>query len=603
MRDLPVPSPSVPPTGSGSTNVDGSLRSCMSPDSSKQDSNEQEQNKHEESWRRRRPVLFWWCLAIGICIMVLIPALVCGLYFGLGRVRSVQSISRDPRTVNLGYSSYHGIQTDDGISQWLGIRYAQVPVKDLRFRAPQDPVVDGVVWQADQRKPPCHFSPSSSLDTTHSEDCLFLNVFAPTDTNGTLHPVYVFFQGGGFNALASPDLDGNKLITAADHDLVIVTFNYRVGLHGFLASREVQADGDLNTGLLDQRKVLHWVQKYIHLFGGDPKHVTIGGASAGGASVDLHLSAYGGRNDNLFHAAAAESQSFGQQLTVSESQYQYDALVHRVGCNTTADTLRCLRETDIQVLADNNPDMPFPNGPGYNPVFMWSSVIDGTFTTDYTYNLFATGKYVKVPSIFGDTTNEGTIFTPPQLNTTLDVLTFLSDNFPKLTAAHHREIEVLYPMAEQYPGKGAYWKTGATAYGEMRYICPGIFLSASIASTETPSWNYRWDVLSTDNAKSGLGVPHAVESASIWGSSGAPDNVLTPLIQAYWTSFIRTYNPNTHKLDSAPTWETFGSGLVDGNGSRLHIPNQPELVSMGHPPPEQITRCVYLSGIGASIAQ
>lgn len=74
-------------------------------------------------------------------------------------------------------------------------------------------------------------------------------------------------------------------------------------------------------------------------FGGNPNHVVLGGDSAGAGSIDLHLSAYGGRNDNLFHATAAESQSFGAQFTVEGSQYQYDALIERVGCNLSNDTL------------------------------------------------------------------------------------------------------------------------------------------------------------------------------------------------------------------------------------------------------------------------
>lgn len=102
------------------------------------------------------------------------------------------------------------------------------------------------------------------MNNDHSEDCLFLNVYAPTQI-GTLHPVFVYFQGGGFNSLSNLNLDGNNLITAGDHDIVIVTFNYRVGIQGFLTSKEVKADGDLNVGLLDQRKLLEWVQNYIHL--------------------------------------------------------------------------------------------------------------------------------------------------------------------------------------------------------------------------------------------------------------------------------------------------------------------------------------------------
>jgi carboxylesterase type B len=77
--------------------------------------------------------------------------------------------------------------------------------------------------------------------------------------------VFVFFQGGGFNGLSAPNLDATKLIEASDHDIIVVTFNYRVSAYGFLASKEVLADGDLNVGLLDQRKVLQWIQKYISL--------------------------------------------------------------------------------------------------------------------------------------------------------------------------------------------------------------------------------------------------------------------------------------------------------------------------------------------------
>ncbi len=129
--------------------------------------------------------------------------------------------------------------------------------------------------------------------------------------------------------------------------------------------------------------------------------MTIGGASAGGASVDLHMTAYGGRNDGLFHAGAAESQSFAAQFTVEEAQYQYDGLVNRVGCNTTTDTLTCLRNLDVKVIAEHNIYIPTPGGSGGPPVFMYSNVIDGNFTQDYTYNAFAQGKFVKIPSIFG----------------------------------------------------------------------------------------------------------------------------------------------------------------------------------------------------------
>jgi carboxylesterase type B len=111
--------------------------------------------------------------------------------------------------------------------------------------------------------------------------------------------------------------------------------------------------------------------------------------------------AYGGRDDGLFQAVAAESNSFGQQLNIEESQYQYDALIKRVKCDKEKDTLKCLRDVDVKTLAKNNQVVPTPNGSGGNPIFMYSNVVDGDFTQGYSYNQLAAGKFIKVPSIFG----------------------------------------------------------------------------------------------------------------------------------------------------------------------------------------------------------
>jgi carboxylesterase type B len=110
--------------------------------------------------------------------------------------------------------------------------------------------------------PVCHATPSTALDSSRSEDCLYLDVYAPSDNKGN-HPVYVYFLGGGFNELSSPNKNGGPLIVAADMDMVVVTFNYRVGVYGFLSGKEVQANGTLNAGLMDQRKVLQWIQQHI----------------------------------------------------------------------------------------------------------------------------------------------------------------------------------------------------------------------------------------------------------------------------------------------------------------------------------------------------
>ncbi|PQE33279.1 triacylglycerol lipase protein [Rutstroemia sp. NJR-2017a WRK4] len=509
--------------------------------------------------------------------------------------------SRSGLVVDLGYSKYQGTNLGNGVSQWLGIRYAAPPLGDLRFRAPRDPLVNHKLQIANKHGPICHSAPSTTVSNTTSEDCLFTDIYAPTNRS-KLHPVFVFFQGGGFNSNANPNLNGTSLIKAGDLDIVVVTFNYRVGPWGFLASKEVVENGDTNVGLKDQRFMLEWVQKHITKFGGDPCHVTIGGDSAGAASVDLQLSAYGGRDDGLFHASAAESQSFGVQFTVEESQYQYDSLVERVGCAGKNDTLACLRAVDISVIQKNNPNLPTPGGAGGTPNYMWSNVIDGDFTPDYTYKLYSEGKYVKLPAIYGDDTNEGTVFTPQNISTSAQMDDFLRNNWPKLTSSQLQKIHTYYPQGRAYPDSGAYWSAAALAYGEIRYNCPGIYLSR-VHFHDIPtvgSWNYHWDVLSTANNASGFGVTHTAELASIWGYSSDPDKELIPTIQGYWTSFIRSGNPNTYKLKTSPEWTTVGEGK-EGFG-RMYFGNGVN-VTMEKIPEEQWDRCEYLSGIGVSIGQ
>jgi carboxylesterase type B len=99
-----------------------------------------------------------------------------------------------------------------------------------------------------------------------SEDCLFANVFAPTDaTTESKLPVYVFIQGGGFNNNGNANMNGTDLVRASDKRIVVVNFNYRVGPYGFLASEEIVANKtlSLNNGLKDQRQLLKWVNAHI----------------------------------------------------------------------------------------------------------------------------------------------------------------------------------------------------------------------------------------------------------------------------------------------------------------------------------------------------
>lgn len=134
----------------------------------------------------------------------------------------------------------------------------------------------------------------------------------------------------------------------------------------------------------------------------------LGGDSAGAASITLLQTAYSGAATDLFHAAAAESQSFATVNNPSQAQYQYDNLVIRTQCADSNDTLACLKGLTAEQLQRVNINTPSP-GAQQAPLYMYTPVIDGELVPDYTYRLFAEGKFVKLPAIYGDDTNEGTV--------------------------------------------------------------------------------------------------------------------------------------------------------------------------------------------------
>jgi acetylcholinesterase len=103
-----------------------------------------------------------------------------------------------------------------------------------------------------------------SITAALDEDCLFVNVFTPSNaTSDSKLPVWVYIQGGGYKTNSNANYNGTEVVQQSGQNIVYVNFNYRVGLFGFLASEDIRNDGNLNVGLLDQRKLLYWVQKYI----------------------------------------------------------------------------------------------------------------------------------------------------------------------------------------------------------------------------------------------------------------------------------------------------------------------------------------------------
>jgi carboxylesterase type B len=319
----------------------------------------------------------------------------------------------------------------------------------------------------------------------------------------------------------------------------------------------------------------------------------LGGASAGAASVVLQLTAYGGRDDKLFQAAAAESQAFPPIRNVTDNQWAYDALLKRTGCQN----ITCLKSLDAVSFqnAVRNFKPSFPGGKSA-PLFFWNPTLDYDFIKDYTYNEVNAGHFVKVPTIFGDTTHEGLGFTPVSTNSLQSAMQFVVNQFPNLDKKDFSRVldEWSPPINIQHDPK---WRDFASdVYGHIRYICPGLNISHAYAENGTvPTWQYRWNV--------GRAL-HVEELGPIWNNGSTPARVF---MQSYMASFIRSYDPNKHVAEyllssgtelTSPDWTVFG----DGNGKRLLFDNEDD-VSMEAVSQEERDKCDLITELGIQLEQ
>ncbi|KAK0273487.1 hypothetical protein LTR35_012237 [Friedmanniomyces endolithicus] len=520
-------------------------------------------------------------------------------------------------TVDLGYSKYEGY-TAQNVNQWLGIRFAAPPTGDLRWRAPQPPPLNNsAVLPAKNFGATCVGYWIYGLNDTINEDCLYLDVFSPAGaTTESKLPVWFFIQGGGYAADSDQNFNLTEDINRSNGSMVFVQINYRVGAFGFLASEKIREDGDLNAGLLDQRFALHWVQQYIHLFGGDPDHVVIHGDSAGAGSVAFQMAAYGGRDDHLFVGGMAESPFWPTHRTVAESEFQFNRFAANVSCaaNQTGgeDVLACLRSKDTVTLQSADYGFDEQTFPGANGTALWYflPVVDGNFSDDYLYNQFEQGRIVKIPVLVGDDTDEGTGFVSNATDLT-DFLTFIKSNFPNLSDADLEAISAAYPQDGfgSFPKHAAYFAALAQAYGENTLVCPGIEMSSSISKWLSSSkvWNYRYNVEDAPTVAAGLGVPHVSEKKAIYGVNNTnsadlcnyPCSYSTynapaiPIVMSYWISFILSLDPTTYKSPAAPEWQSW----LDSDGQPQRLVIETNSSHMETVPSAQLGRCQLWKGL------
>ncbi|XP_047111972.1 juvenile hormone esterase [Schistocerca piceifrons] len=237
---------------------------------------------------------------------------------------------------------------------FYNLPYAKPPVGPLRFKAPEPPQPWLHIRDATTAGPLCT-QKNVFLRKQHptgSEDCLYLNVFTPA-LKGSL-PVMFWIHGGGWisggGSLYGPDF-------LLDHDVILVTINYRLGPLGFLSTQDSASPG--NYGLKDQVAALQWVKENIAMFGGNPYNVTVFGESAGGASV--HYLMMSPLSQGLFHHAISQSGTalMPWALPTDNAVSKAHRLASLLGCpssNSSRDLVECLREIDDYEIVSRGKD-------------------------------------------------------------------------------------------------------------------------------------------------------------------------------------------------------------------------------------------------------
>ena len=341
------------------------------------------------------------------------------LVLTIGDTNFVQSTD-DNVVISTRYGSVQGVirrfpsinKPIKAVDKFLGIPYAAPPVGELRFRPPQPvPAWKPSTYNASYFRSICIQPDDYNVlfwpNFTHpdSEDCLYLNVYAPhrNDSSGARvsYPVMVYIHGGGYE-VGTPVISPGDVIPL--WGVVLVTIQYRLGPFGFVTTGDPVAPG--NYGMLDQIAALKWIQENIEDFGGNPSKVTIFGESAGGSSVGLHV--LSPRSKGLFHRAIAisgvELSPYAIGSNISAVEHTKD-LAKTVKCPVDESTavIECLRSREARNLSL----FKKPN--------VWRPVVDSDFLPDTPENLRKSGKFNRVSLMAGFTSQEGAYFFPDQI--------------------------------------------------------------------------------------------------------------------------------------------------------------------------------------------
>ena len=456
-----------------------------------------------------------------------------------------------------------GSLTDDG-RQWLGIPYATPPIGALRFAPPKDaaPWATPLATTAVGNEcPQLNFGPTPSLVGGSSEDCLYLNVWAPRAAV-TNAPVFVWIYGGGFTLGSGGDRMYNGEALAAHTGAIVVTFNYRLGALGWISHPELAAEEGVATspsqGLLDQQMALRWVQRNIGAFGGNPNDVTLAGESAGAISVCAHLAAPGSRG--LFQRAIVESGiclSSALFATAATADDQGNRLAAAVGCATPGSELPCLRSTAPATLLAALPEREAnfgATGDSFGPT------VDGDVLPKIPLDAIRSGDFARVPTILGTNVNEGDLF---MYLWNVDEGAGPSSADLRASLAVLFDPSVIDQIAARYPVDSDPQTAFSHVITDGIFACPARRTARAIAAAGVPAYLYQFTYPYVVPALGDVVAGHSFEIPFVFrnGFLGSPmtdeDLALADDVDGYWFRFAVAGDPSG---GGALAWPAYAPG-------------------------------------------
>jgi para-nitrobenzyl esterase len=457
-----------------------------------------------------------------------------------------------------------GQVTANGVVAFKGIPYAAPPVGDLRFQPPQPAKPwSGTLRALDYGK--AEIQPRNAIAGTapqqQSEDCLFLNVWAPK-LDSRRRPVMVWIHGGGFKngSGSDPLYDGSNLARRGDVD--VVTINYRLGPFGFLYLGGVGGTAYAqsgNLGLLDQVAAVKWVRDNIGAFGGDPSNVTIFGESAGGMSVCALLGMPEAKG--LFRHAIAESGAANMVRDTATASVITSGFMTAAGA-TDVNALKALSARQM-VAAESK-----MVSPSAQSEFVFGPVVDGAALPQPPLQTIAAVGASGVDLMIGTNHDEIRLWTLAAPAVARLPLGVLASYIPTVQGACNATAPgstgaVAASYQSRMPGASD-GDVSMAVLTDSIFRVPSIRVAEAQSPGQSNTWMYMFSWPSPETPS--VGACHAIELPFVFGNFNgqverlvgtSPPQALSNTIQDAWAAFARTGNPNKAGV---PAWKAYETG-------------------------------------------